>query len=429
MKYLVPLFLVLCIIACDQEQTTTAQNVTNPADYTSYLEYDPSKQIEQLKQEIDSIDNLVAGDTTRIGGYARMASRLDQLFDLTGDPEYLEKAARFRESVTNNTAIRPQNSRLSVAHTYIKQHRFKDADSLMNVYYENSNSRDAQLVQFDIAMELGEYDRAEALLDSVRNTGNYNYLIRAAKWNDYKGQLDTTVELMEEAAQLAEQSGQPSMQVWSYSNIADYYGHHGQIEKSYENYLKTLEVDPQNTYALKGIAWIAYSHDDDPQEAIDILTALQKRHPLPDYQLELAELYEYQGKEEQAAEARSKFMAMVQNPAYRDMYNTYMITELADQGKTEQAVELARREVNNRATPETYDLLGYALLKDGQPEAALRNHQEHVVNKTYEPVAQLHTAMIYKANDMQDKSNQLKEELLETRYEMGPATYSEIEEL
>jgi Tfp pilus assembly protein PilF len=231
---------------------------------------------------------------------------------------------------------------------------------------------------------------------------------------------------MERAMELADQSGDQGRMLWSYSNIADYYGHHGDLEKSYENYLKTLKKDPSNTYALKGIAWIAYSHDRDVDEARTILKRISERHPTPDYNLDLAELEEFEGNTAAANELKASFMQRVADPAYRGMYNAYKIVELIDAGKSQQAVDLARVEVQNRATPETYDLLGYALLSNGEPEAALKNHQQYVIGKTFEPKAQLHTALIYNANGMDKQAQELKKELLETEYEMGPVVYKKI---
>ena len=49
--------------------------------------------------------------------------------------------------------------------------------------------------------------------------------------------------------------------IWTFSNLGDLNGHAGNIKTSYDYYLKTLAVDPNNSYALKGIAWIAFSHE------------------------------------------------------------------------------------------------------------------------------------------------------------------------
>jgi thioredoxin-like negative regulator of GroEL len=417
---------LLALVSCKEEAPEKIANITNVADYQQYLDNDESAMVDQLKKEVAELKAEVSGDTTRIVVNGRISGKLNQLFDLTGDVDYLNESVRLRESVTVNTYIFPEKSKHALAQAYIKQHRFKKADSLLDSFTQEYSGPESQLLQFDIAMELGEYKKAEVLLDSMRNPNDYSYLIRAAKWNDHIGQLGTTVNLMERAMKLADQSGSKARQLWSYSNIADYYGHHGDIEKSYQHYLKTLEKDPTNTYALKGIAWIAYSNDRDVEEARTILNRIRQRHPAPDYNLELAELADYEGNAEEANALKAEFLERVDKPEYRGMYNAYKIREYIDAGKTQEAVDLARIEVQNRATPETYDLLGYALLENGEVEAALENQKEYVMGKTFEPQAQYHTALIYKANGKKEEVAALKNELLETEYEMGPVAYKKI---
>ncbi len=90
---------------------------------------------------------------------------------------------------------------------------------------------------------------------------------------------------------------------------------------------------------------------------------------------------------------------------------------------------MARQEIQNRATPETYDLLAFAELRSGDPTAALKTYEAHVAGKTFEPLAQFHGALIYKANGMTEKVSALTSELEEASFELGPATMKEIKEL
>jgi hypothetical protein len=329
-----------------------------------------------------------------------------------------------QKAVVANMYINPDNSKYNLAQSYIKQHKFKKADSLMSTFATGSLSKESHMIYFDIAMELGDYKRAEKMLNALSNNSNYNYLIRAAKWNDYKGDLKATIRLMEEAKTLADQSGNPSIQLWSNSNIADYYGHDGQIEKSYEHYLKTLELDPMNTYALKGIAWIVYSHERNPEEALRILNKIKERHPLPDYDLAIAEVLEYQGFSNEIESLRMSFLNEVEKKAYGAMYNTYKIEQLLSGNELEKmiALEIARSEIKNRSTPETQSLLSYALLKNGKLQEALVNQQQHVIGKTYEPVAQLHSLEILIANAKREEALEYSNDLSGAAYELGPVT-------
>ncbi|MEP0675684.1 MAG: hypothetical protein ABJC32_09170 [Nonlabens ulvanivorans] len=429
MKNLITLLSLLLLISCATAPDQNQAIITDINDFQSYLDSDRDALVATLKSKTAPLKLDIEQDSSRIVQMSRLAGLNNQLYDLTGDISYLEQAVSLRENVLKRTAIKPESARRSLAQMYIKQHRFKEADSLMK--NEVANEKQDHLVKFDIAMELGNYVEAEELLNTLRNLNDYNYLIRAAKWNDYKGNLDDTIRLMEKAMELAEESGSENLMLWSYSNIADYYGHHGDLALSYKYYLKTLELDPQNDYALKGISWIAYSNDDDTALATQIINKLQSRHHIPDYNLILSEYASYQNDEKKALELRESFLKETNKPAYRGMYNTYRIENLlaGTDAQQKSGLELAIIEVENCATPETYDLLGYAYLVNKMPVIALENHKQFVQNKTFEPVAQLHLAQIFKENKLVDVAQPIKNELLEARYELGPVTYKEVEQI
>ncbi len=429
MKYILSILLIMQLASCDTINDSGHQQITNLEGYQIYLKQNENILVDSLKNELKGLQLQFEKDTTRIVVGAQIATTLDELYNLTGQMDYLNESVRFRESVSRNTYIKPENAYRSLAQAYIKQHEFKKAYQLMSSFTQQYSSGQSKMIQFDLAMELGNFEVAEQLLSDIRDINDYNYLIRAAKWNDHIGQLSTTISLMERAMTLAEESGQRSRMLWSYSNIADYYGHNGDLDKSYQYYLKTLELDPHNTYALKGIAWIAFSNDNAVDDAIHIVKRLKERHPLPDYDLLLADMVSAQGDETREKKLKTQFLQEIKNPSYGSLYNAYAIEALIDTGKKEEAVALAARELENRSTPETNDLYSYALLQAGEIQRALEHQQQYVIGKTYEPVAQLHTALIYKANNMTTALQPLKEELLETRYELGPNNFKIIQSL
>lgn len=413
------------------ELAAQVTDITQKDDYQDHLFLDKQASLNDIDGQIKELRAIIEDKPQNILDLSKLASLLDQKFDLTGKVAFLNEAVSLREKVVKYTAIKPESAQRTLAQSYIKQHRFKKADSIVQALGKDYQSKETQYIMFDIAMELGYYDKAEKLLNALRNDSDYNYLIRAAKWNDYKGKLDNTILNMEKALQLANESGKTDWMLWSNSNIADYYGHDGQITKSYEHFLKTLEIDKGNNYALKGIAWIAYSNDAQPEEALQILQVLAENSATPDYDLLLSEIYAHTGDAKQSDQLRNSFLKKVSKGDYGDMYNAYLIDVLATGTKEERsrALEIAEAEVKNRATPETYDLLGYAMLMNDKESAALANHQEHVIGKTFEPVAQMHTAQIYRTNNMDEEANALISELKESRYELGPETIKIIEKI
>jgi tetratricopeptide (TPR) repeat protein len=95
----------------------------------------------------------------------------------------------------------------------------------------------------------------------------------------------------------------------------------------------------------------------------------------------------------------------------------------------QKAYELALEEVKSRPTAQSYDLLAWTLYKKGDYKTALKMAEMYVVNKTFEPEALFHLAKIYRANNLNEKAAELRKELLESTYELGPLMEQEIVQL
>ena len=228
----------------------------------------------------------------------------------------------------------------------------------------------------------------------------------------------------------AESSNLSGLKQWSYTNIADFYGHDGQINKSYEYFLKALALNPNDAYAKKGIAWIVYSHERNPEEALRILNTVTKDYSAPDYFLLKAEISEFLKDESSKSKYIASYKKAVQNPQYGEMYNAYNAKLFAeDESMVDSSITIANREIENRATPQSYDLLAWSLYNKGESKKALEIVNEFIINKTYEPEALYHVAEIYKANGLTKELQPLKEELLGAIYELGPLAEVKINQL
>ncbi len=414
----------LALMACQESQP---DRITQTEDYNRYLSTSKKDSYVAAMEKKQFWEERLDADTTGVGDLGPLASAYAQLFETTGMVGYLKNAETIYRKAWDISANNKDSYARALAHNLISQHRFKEAKAVLDSSYRGvSNKRETELMLFDIAMELGAYDDAYTYLGKVKNNNDYHYLIRAAKWSDYKGDLDAAIRYMEQAREIAESRNSKPLKIWTYSNLGDYYGHAGRIEDSYRHYLKTLELQPDNDYAKKGIAWITYAKENNPDEANRIIDSLLVNHNIPDYYLLKAELAEYQGNEQLAEKYGQQFLEEVSRQDFGPMYNTYLIEHFAETDP-EKALALAREEVANRATPETYHLLALAQLKANQKEKALATIQDHVEGKTFEPMAQYHAALVYKANGKDEKVRELKEELLEASYELGPVLAKKIE--
>ncbi|MEM7486757.1 MAG: hypothetical protein AAF348_16235 [Bacteroidota bacterium] len=415
MKHPALLMLLILAVACNQKPRFK----TDSKDYESYLS---AVSNSTTSKYFKLWNNKIKTDSLQALALGNVAGEYNRFFTGTGNIAFLKKAEKALAKAVEVTAIGKAGYYRALARIYISQHRFKEALTFAELALKKgSGVKASHNLLFDVHMELGNYNTASKYLDSIRNMSDFGYLIRLAKWNDYKGNLDTTIRLMEKATTKAESSKNRQLLLWCYTNLADYYGHAERIQESYKHYLKALKIDSKNAYAKKGIAWIVFSHEKDGPEALRILNAITKTHKLPDYHLLRAEIAEFMNDDALKKTALDAYYKSVSDKAYGDMYNAYTINlYLEELQGLDNALELAKREVENRPTPESFGMLAYSYLKKGEPEMALELAQNHIAGKTQEPAILQHLAEIYKTNGKTKEVRELKKELLNALYELGP---------
>ncbi|AFL81987.1 hypothetical protein Aeqsu_2531 [Aequorivita sublithincola DSM 14238] len=422
---IITILTVTVLFGCQEKSKT----ITNSKDYDPYLITSNTPSSDLLNEEFEFWQKEFNNDSTQLIAMSRVSGLHAAKFGGTGDISELKTSEKLIKK-SHEIAARGKDSYLrSLAHNYVSQHRFKEAQVLLDSAYSATDNRKAtEMMLFDVAMELGEYDRADTLLGNIKDPKDFNYLIRLAKWSDHNGNLDAAIKYMEQAKQIAEERNNKGLKLWVYSNIGDFYGHAGRLQDSYNSYLKTLELEPDSHYVKKQIAWLVYSSEKNTKEANRILDSVMVNHKAPDYYLLKGQMAEFNGNTSEANIEYDKFIKATDNPDYGGMYNAYLI-ELYANREPQKALKLAEKEITNRATPETYQLLAFAQLKSGDKAAALKTIEEHVAGKTSEPKALFHLALIYKANGMDAKVKPLKEELMGAFYELGPIRAKEIENL
>jgi lipoprotein NlpI len=396
--------------------------LTSASDYNAYLVVKENKKLDFAQREIDFWQKRLE-ETPRQKSYLGiLAANYSTLFQATANIQDLYTSEKLWVEYNESDRYSRVGSIRSLARNYISQHRFKEALTLANkAFVIGEGKKETQKLLFDVQMELGNYSDALQQLNAIKDMNDFDYLIRLAKWNDHKGDLETAISFMEKALNIAIKEDDKVLKIWSYSNLGDFYGHAGRIEESYKSYLKTLEIDSNYSYALKGIAWIVFSHERNTTEANRILNAISKSHNTPDFYLLKAQIAHFEG-DNVTEEAHTKaYFQMLEKNKYGAMYNKYNVLLYAEEKATAlKALAIAKTEVAHRPTPESYDLLAWSYLNLGKNKMALQIAQEYVVGKTFEPQALYHLAMIYKRNNFGAKVKPLKEELLSSSYELGP---------
>jgi tetratricopeptide (TPR) repeat protein len=419
--------LSLLLLGCNKQGDKDVVFTTNPKDYTSFLQADPIKSYAAALEEKEFWSKRLGSDSTGVGDLGPLAGAYSKLFETSGDIQYLKDAEQVYKKAITVAAIKIQDGyKRALAKNYITQHRFKDAITLLEESYAGiSNKHATELLLFDCYLEVGAYSKALQFLKKIENINQFDYLIRISKWSDHQGDLSAAIGYMKKALAIANSRNNLALQIWANTNIADYYGHQGDIKASYNHYLKTLALQPDHAYAKKGIAWILYSKEYNTAQALVFIDHLLANQNLPDYYLLKAEMASYQGDSVLSEEYMQQFFTLANNPLYGDMYNTHKIRALV---KTDPyiALQLAQKEVDNRTTPQSYQLLALAQLASNQKQEALATITSFVAGKTSEPMALLHSAQVYKANGVLDKVIALKTTLLPASYELGPEVYRQV---
>lgn len=350
------------------------------------------------------------------------------LFERTGNVVYLNEAEEQLVKANEKTVYKNTAYMRALAKNYITQHQFKKAlELLIKAEQIAENLNRTQKMLFDVYLELSELDKALSYLNKIENTSDFDYLIRLSKWHDHNGNLDAAILKLEEAMSIVEKSKNKDLMRWVYTNIADYYGHQGSIQKSYDYYLKALRIDNFDAYALKGIAWIVFSYERQPKEALRILNTVMKLHQSPDYYLLKAEMMEYLESDTAMNTNLVDFDKLVQDDRYGDMYNSHQIPLLVEHPqRLTEAFSLAEKEVNLRPTPQSYQLMAWCHFYNGEKEKALDLIEKFVKNKSHEPLVLYRIAEIYKANGLLEEAGELKAELLDAIYELGPMMENKI---
>jgi tetratricopeptide (TPR) repeat protein len=423
MKYTALIILSILLFKCSEKKKV----VVNSTDYDIYLTSTPNQALAKVNEELSFWKNRLAESPNSKTNLLRIAGLYSGRFQLNGEVEDLHRSDSIYNLILASTTLGKDNIYRSLAANNVTKHEFRQArTNLQEALAIGDGKASSYLMLVDVNLELGDYPGAELILKSFTNKKSFAYLIRDAKIKDHQGDLDSAIILMEHAVDRIKEN--KSLFTWTMSNLGDMYGHASRISESYQAYLEVLKQDPDYDHALKGIAWIAFVHDRNTQEAKRILNFIDTRKATPDMHLMLAEIAEVENDAGEKKKQLELFTNEARNSKYGGMYNTYLAKLEAEEFSNPQtAISIAEQEIQNRPTPLSYDLLAWGLFHKGEYREALEIANKNVLNRTYEPVALYHMAMIYKSNGLEKEARNYFEQASESSFELGPTISKRIE--
>jgi tetratricopeptide (TPR) repeat protein len=399
--------------------------VTDAKDYMAYLQNDGASAggLKFIDAEIAYWLQRLQKNPEDMVSELKIAKLYSSRYHYSGNIAEIKKSDSLYKKVNLLQSKSGSGVYRSLAANCITQHQFKQAQLYLDSALAMGDDKILSLQQqFDVALELGDEALAKGILYKTGGKNDFSYLIRKARYSDHaEGNLDEAISTMETALDKIIELDNKELYCWAKTNLGDMYSHANMFTDAYRCYTDVLKKDDHYYHALKGIAWLSFSHDKDTEAAKKILNWLQQNHPVPDYELMLAQIAAYEN--DTAAEKIhiDKFIAEVQRPTYGDMYNKYLFYLYSDKlNNPDMAMKIALTEVNNRPTGESYNLLCWAYYKKGNLEQALQTAKQHVENKCFEPDAVYHLGVIHKAAGEAAKAKKYLKEAGESSYELGP---------
>jgi tetratricopeptide (TPR) repeat protein len=430
-KYFIAIVLLVLLASGIYALVLKRTPLVSEKDYTiGFSTTSPAPDLVRIDREIDFWKKRLDRTPDDIPAQSKIAGLLNSRYAFSGKVDELIEAAARYTAVNQLQSHFGSGTYRALAANCITRHRFKQAQLFLDsAAAMGDDLRLTRLQQFDVSLELGDVAMARSLLSNLAVTKDADYLFREAKFKDHaEGRLDEAILAMEKALSKIDSGAHRELYCWAMANLGDMYSHAGAYKKAYQNYIAVLNKNQRYYHALKGIAWLAFSHDGNVPAAKKILLSLRQAHPVPDYDLMLAEIARFEKDDKTEKWHIRQFMNEVQQPAYGDMYNKYLFYLQADDLKNYDAAwQLANIEVNNRPTPESYNFMSWALYKKGELQQALSIAQKYVEGKCFEPDVIYHLGVLYAAVGNTAKAKQYLTEAYNSRYELGPVCAEEIQ--
>jgi tetratricopeptide (TPR) repeat protein len=410
--------------------TYDKKEIIDPVDYAAYMDdtRDSLHKYAFIESDLAFWNNRFQKNKSDLVAQTKIASLHTMRYKITGDVNDIIFADSLYRSVNRIQKQFGSATFRSLAANCVTQHEFKQAQAYLDSALQSGDDKDlTKIQQIDVAIELGHLNLAKRILTGFADKKSVPYLIRSAKIKDHEGDLDGAIICMEKAYLSLQAEKREALYSWALSSLGDMYSHANRFSEAYESYLQALAIEKSEFHALKGIAWIAFSHDRNPVEAKRILLHLKDIHPVPDYDLILAEVSAYENDNDSKQKYQHSFVAEVSKPSYKGMYNKYLFYLYADDLQNfEEAYKIAIKETENRPTGESYNFLSWALFKKGEYEQARKIASRNVENVCYEPDALFNMAVIYGTGEDKQKARKYLREAHLSLFELGPGYEEKI---
>jgi len=326
---------------------------------------------------------------------ARAAEQLGYRFvsraRLTNDAGFYkvaEEAAACVESIDASDA----SAWLLRGHALHQMHRFAEAEAIARRLVATREFVLDYGLLGDVLMEQGRLaDAAVAYQKMIDLKPFYQSYARAAHLRWLKGDLTGAISLMEKAVKAASPRDPESI-AWAYTRLATYELQRGRLDAAERMDSAALQYVPQYAAALLIRGRIQLARDQ-RAEAVATLETAARLNPLPEYRWTLADALRQVNRSDDANAVEEQ---LIRDGADDPRTVALFLSTRRENG--EKAVDLARRELQNRGDVFTLDALAWSLARAGKHGEASALMTRALAEGTQDGRLFLHAAVIAAAD-------------------------------
>lgn len=379
------------------------------------------------QKDIEFWKNRVDPKNPRQVNESRYASALVSRFHFFGDIRDVKKADSIYDAINktyNNTLAGPF---VALTYTAMLQHHFSTADSLFAKAQKLGVDKfTLNTLSFDVNFELGKYNTAGIFLNRLKSGKDYSYFFRRSKYDHFNGTIDSAISAMTKAASLAEKS--PYLEGIALSNVADLNIHAGNLQKAGELYKKCIKLNSADFHSFLGLGWVALVGDKNDTLAEKLFKFVLAKNKLPDPLFKLYQMAQQRGAKALEKKYAEDFTAKATDTIYGRMYNKYVIEIYTGiLNNPAKAELLAKGELANRATPQTWAWYAYTLFENNKHDEAYKVFEQHVSGQPLEGLELYYMGKIMKGLGKGYNAGEFFKAAKKNRYDLSPSLEKDLE--
>lgn len=327
-------------------------------------------RIAELSGSIGFLERRLREDPENFVAASHLVGRYLLRFQLGADLADVERAERVARALLATTPDRA-GALAQLSNVHLTQHAFAAAlQTAQAAVHADSTSEAALASLFDAAMASGQYDQAQSALRQLGGESVPGRL-RVAQWQIAQGEgegayanLERTCDALQRAA------AAPQTVAWCLTELAGLRFEHDGERAARALYRKALHLQPGYRGAVEGLADLAHARGDWARAQRLYASVATDAHP--DLYLRLGEVTRALGEEARAVRYDSVFLSVAAAPGAEPLYAHPLALFYARSPATlDQALGVARRDVQRRPAVESYDLLAWVLYRRGKMREAL----------------------------------------------------------